>query len=585
MGKPGRPRKEHGSTFADENVWRFTLLTEGPHGERIKTIHSSGVRVGTTDAERKQSYAKAEAIRRKAQNSINSARELGAFGPDVSLAQLVEFYCAERQRLGVKSWKKERQYLVHYVLPELGAMKAIEVRPRHLIDAYGRISGKTYEMGRLLSQKTLDNAHRTLRQVFEFAAVRDLIPVSENPCDAVSARYRKSKVKRDIRQRTSRSFSLEEIALLTSHPDIPLYWRCLFGVESLAMTRASETARLRFGDWNASMEPLGELFVDGQKTETPRWVPVHPHLAKLLAEWKLSGYAQAFGVPPKPDDLVFPYVWRPGSKKKHGEQVTARVTWKELQAWLARLGLLKDGQPRPQHGLRRAGSAAMADAGVSPHDRRCITHAPDLSNMQERYDAPSWKRLCEAIARIVVPTPTEPKVLAMPLAAAQGDRGFVPPNPQLGSDFVRGSRQTRETPEETEWRWAESKKLLPRAGSGNDTKPEGATVLAPRAWASGASRQSPPSANDKKTRPNETLETLQRAAELLENRRDLPAAAVRVQVVDVLREGLDGAEGRARFALEVAIDVLGDVKPGSVRETIAAKTLLAYALRELGGGR
>jgi hypothetical protein len=40
--------------------------------------------------------------------------------------------------------------------------------------------------------------------------------------------------------------------------------------------------------------------------------------------------------------------------------------------------------------VRRAGSSAMADEGVSEHDRRCITHVPDLSNMQVRYDAPAW---------------------------------------------------------------------------------------------------------------------------------------------------------------------------------------------------
>jgi integrase len=564
-------------------VFRFTLLSEGPKGERVKSIHSSGVRVGDSEAERRANYAKAESIRRKAQNSINSARELGAFGPDISLTQLVDFYCAERQRLGVKSWKKERQYLVHYVLPELGTMKANEVRPRHLIDAYGRISGKTYEMGKLLSQKTLDNAHRTLRQVFEFAAVRDLIPVSENPCDAVSARYRKSNVKRDIRQRTSRSFSREEMALLIGHPEIPLYWRCLFGVEALAMTRASETARLRFSDWRPSLEPLGELFVDGQKTETPRWVPVHPHLAKLLAEWKLSGYAQAFGRNPEPGDFLFPYVWRPGSKKKHGEQVTARVTWKELQAWLARLGLLKDGQPRPQHGLRRAGSAAMADAGVSPHDRRCITHAPDLSDMQERYDAPSWKRLCQAISSIELPKPTEPKVLAMPVTAVQGSRGFIAPTPQLGSDFVRGSNQVSEITQENEWRWAESKGIQPAIVCTDESKKRDATVLTPSIWRTGELGRPPSRPIEQKFGPNETREAIQRAAELLENRRDLPAAAVRIQVLDALQRILNHTEGRLHFALEVSIDVLGAVKPGSTRETMTAKTLLAYALRELGG--
>ena len=33
----------------------------------------------------------------------------------------------------------------------------------------------------------------------------------------------------------------------------------------------------------------------GTKTETPRLVPVHPVLAKMLAEWKLTGWKQYRG--------------------------------------------------------------------------------------------------------------------------------------------------------------------------------------------------------------------------------------------------------------------------------------------------
>jgi hypothetical protein len=42
------------------------------------------------------------------------------------------------------------------------------------------------------------------------------------------------------------------------------------------------------------------------KTEVPRWVPAHPTLAKMLAEWKVGGWAQMIGRAPTPDDLVMP---------------------------------------------------------------------------------------------------------------------------------------------------------------------------------------------------------------------------------------------------------------------------------------
>src|SRR5581483_165295 len=42
------------------------------------------------------------------------------------------------------------------------------------------------------------------------------------------------------------------------------------------------------------------------KTEVPRWVPVHPTLAKMLAEWKAVGWKQMIGRAPTLDDLIVP---------------------------------------------------------------------------------------------------------------------------------------------------------------------------------------------------------------------------------------------------------------------------------------
>lgn len=590
MGKRGRPRKDHGTTFDDRGVWHFGLSIDKPDGSKEWAFESSGIRVGTTEAERKAGYHKAELIRRQAQNALNSARDLGAGSPEIPLAQFVSLYAGERKRLGVKSWKKEQQPLSHYVLPELGHMKVVDIRPRHLIEAYAHITSKTYEMGKLLSQKSIDHAHRTLRQVFEFAAVRDLIPGNENPCDAVGPRYRRSKAPRQHQQRTSRSYTLEEVALLTSHPDVPLFWRCVFGVEALAMTRVSETARLRFDAWNQALKPLGELYVDGQKTDCPRWVPVHPHLAGLLAEWKLSGYAQAFGRHPTGEDIMFPYVGRRWSKKAHGSELTARVTWGELQRTLARLGLLKDGQPRPQHGLRRAGSAAMADAGVSPHDRECITHKPDLSNMQERYDAPSWGRLCRAVSAIALPPlPGPPKVLELPVAV--GGESIQGPTEERSEFLSNSSRSDSNSPETPEKVSGGGRNRIgfsqPSREEANGSRGHG-TVVRPRAWGGAQEKSAEPSGlggGPGPRRNQEIQEAVAKAADLLENRRGLPVSAVRPQALELIRRTANRAEGRLAYALEVAAEVLARAEGRAISETIAAKTIIAYALRELGGAR
>jgi integrase len=414
-GKRGRPRKEHGTTFIDDGFYCFCLGYEKPDGTKRWVKQSSGVKAGGNPAEDLRARRRAEEIRRRAQNTINASRdEFGIVGAEITVTQLIEKFAIERERLRVRTWKNERQRLVDYVLPEVGDMKVAEVRPRHLIEAYSRITTKTYTAGKPLSQKTIDETHRTLSLVFNYASVLELIPGGDNPCDQVGHRYRRATARRDPRRRTTGSYSVSEIGVLITHPSIPLYWRCLFAVEALAMTRAMEAGNLQFRDWRPSLanlgapngrRTLGELYVHGQKTETPRWVPVHPALSALLKEWKAKGFRNTFNRDPQPEDLMFPYVQKPGSRKAHGSPVTSKVIWKELQSTLARLGMLSPDQPRrPQHGLRRAGSSAMADEGVSEHDRRCITHAPDLSNMQERYDAPAWSRLSECVLKIQLPT-------------------------------------------------------------------------------------------------------------------------------------------------------------------------------------
>lgn len=49
----------------------------------------------------------------------------------------------------------------------------------------------------------------------------------------------------------------------------------------------------------------------------------------------------------------------------------------------------------------------------------------------------------------------------------------------------------------------------------------------------------------------------------------------------MLREVRGHLTGRAAYAVEIAVDVLGTARPRAIRETIVAKTLVGYAIREL----
>ncbi|MDB4955610.1 MAG: integrase family protein [Myxococcales bacterium] len=70
--------------------------------------------------------------------------------------------------------------------------------------------------------------------------------------------------------------------------------------------RLTRPAALRWRDWDVNKQWLGELLVarsycakldetKGTKTDAVKHVPVHPTLAAILGEWKLSGSGEDDG--------------------------------------------------------------------------------------------------------------------------------------------------------------------------------------------------------------------------------------------------------------------------------------------------
>ena len=98
------------------------------------------------------------------------------------------------------------------------------------------------------------------------------------------------------------------------------------------------------------------------KTEQPRMVPVHPTLAKILAEWKLGGWPAMVKRIPQPDDLIIPS--RRGVNRSRHHSLT------KFHEDLSRLGMRK----RRQHDLRRTFiSLARAD-GARKDVLERVTH-------------------------------------------------------------------------------------------------------------------------------------------------------------------------------------------------------------------
>jgi integrase len=65
----------------------------------------------------------------------------------------------------------------------------------------------------------------------------------------------------------------------------------LYSLRGLAGLRHGEASRLRWRNYDPTLDPLGALDLERTKTQVPRRVPVHPTLARLLSEWRLAGSA------------------------------------------------------------------------------------------------------------------------------------------------------------------------------------------------------------------------------------------------------------------------------------------------------
>ena len=104
---------------------------------------------------------------------------------------------------------------------------------------------------------------------------------------------------------------------LIGDPRIPVERRVLWSLKALAGLRHGEAAALRWRHYDTAMEPLGRLTIamsfdshafeeKRTKTETTRYVPVHPLLAEILKVWHEQHWESIFGRKPDADDLIVP---------------------------------------------------------------------------------------------------------------------------------------------------------------------------------------------------------------------------------------------------------------------------------------
>jgi integrase len=420
---------------------------------------SSGLPIG----KEKEAFAILKEIKARIRASEAAAREMDADGP-ITLKSYAARWVKRRQERGLSSARDEqarfdRHIVSHFIegLP-FGLMPIGDIEPVHIRDLIRDLVAEKHP-DKKLAPRTIRNLYGMLHTMFIDARMERLI--AANPCELPRDALPKKRDK-DPLWRSSAHFSREEVEQLISDGRIPWDRRMIYGLLFLAGVRWGEMAALRWREYETDFRgSLGRLVVarsfehrdrkiKAVKTEVPRWLPVHPTLAKMLAEWKLGGWSQMIGRAPTADDLIVPN--SPVLKHSSGVELSAVAQTKERErvrdlkaddirhCRMPQLGLkrAKDDceklglRKRRNHDARRTMISLARAGGASKDLLEWVTHGPPGAVI-DGYTTLPWETLCAQVLCIRIER-LEGKLIALP--AAGGARG----RSQVGSQVLLSAR-------------------------------------------------------------------------------------------------------------------------------------------------
>jgi hypothetical protein len=345
---------------------------------------------------------KADALLVHVREQLEAERRAGADGGPLTVRAWANTWIEKRRRLGIDAVREEEQRLRDHVFPSIGDLPLADVRRAHvraLMEAVREKPRKTRAKDaptERLAPRTVLHVYRTLRQLFRAAVRAELLEA--NPVDLERDELPKKEDK-DPTWRTEAVCTAAEVEALVSDPRIPEDRRVLYALEFLTGSRTGEAAAVRWHRYERGLRPLGKLTIARAyntrrkvekvpKTKRTRVVPVHPALAKILAEWHLAGFQRYTGRRPKDEDLVVP--------SATGQHRNVGYSLKCFHGDLARLGLR-----RRRHYDSRRTFVSLAQDGGAPKERvRWLTHTP--GDQLDDYTSPGWDALCEAVLAIPV---------------------------------------------------------------------------------------------------------------------------------------------------------------------------------------
>jgi len=316
----------------------------------------------------------------------------------------------------------------------LGALKLTDVKPRDVAAWVKELRATPSSKGGTLAPNTVRGAYGMLKKMFLAAVFEELIPAS--PCALPKGVLPKGADKVPGARRGWKS-PREDVVELISALEIPQDRRVLHGLLFLAGLRRGEAVIVRWQSYDPTAEPLGRLTIERAwsrrrrvekttKTEAVREVPVHPTLAAMLAEWKLSGWEKTFGRKPTPEDLIVP-------SSALGVRDGATIT-RQLRADCVRV----EATPRRVHGARHTFISLAIDDGARPDVISQITHTRAVRSAFDLYRNESWPTLCGEVAKLKI----ERRADVLPLFKVASSGGG--PIEESATDIATPHRSTNE---------------------------------------------------------------------------------------------------------------------------------------------
>ncbi len=410
---------------------------------RMKTADGRFVRLGSNEARALRKFHQA----RRLEDAGGSSGAVAS--PRMTLRAVAERWFEAQQADGMRDVGRDIGRFRNHIDPLIGSRRIGDIEARDLLLMIRELKRQKKADGSPRhADGSIVNILGVCSSVFELAILEGAI--EHNPVKHIPSRKRPKK-----RGKGGVPYRHHEAVALMTDPRIPADRRVLHTLQALTGMRIGEACGRHWRDYDRGTPGLGAMHVWSQYDDQPlktgravhekeRFVPVHPALAKALAHWRLSGFAQLYGRPPSDDDFIVPDPSTMGAR-------TRSKAGKDHRGDVEALGIYQRG--RLTHGLRRWFISACRNASARREVIELMTHNAK-GEVIDAYTSWEWSTLCDEISKLAVDLHST-KLAVLPLAKRETPE-IVPVSEQVfASDFATRD-QSKMIPSAYQWRRWES---------------------------------------------------------------------------------------------------------------------------------